>query len=239
MVFSLGISWQASKTANFLYSFWYQTLEIHAVISKNVPINSQGKRDFPINDFELHQEKFSDIVQAIHRQGNGLADIAYLDHQGVSQELLTLSEVLHLQDVANLLDTMVKFWSVNLLFLFCLVACYCRKVNHRTTAATHQLIAEPIWKMPTGKQKLIALASVVLMMVFMLWLWGFTPVFYYLHTVFFPVDHQWFFYYNDSLMATLMKAPDIFAAIAAQLVVVALLIAGTIDVIVSRIQHKI
>jgi hypothetical protein len=59
-----------------------------------------------------------------------------------------------------------------------------------------------------------------------------------LHTVVFPADHQWFFYYKDSLMASLMKAPDIFAAIAAQLLVVALLIAGGIDRFITHLQRK-
>tara|TARA_R110000737_G_scaffold61109_3_gene88107 strand:- start:1925 stop:2731 length:807 start_codon:yes stop_codon:yes gene_type:complete len=238
IIFSLGISWQANKSANFFYGFWYQTLEIHAVINKNVPKNSQGKRDFPVDDFELHQEKFADIVQAIHQQGMGLDDITYLGHHDIAQKLLTVSEVQHLQDVANLLSSMVKFWWGNLFFLLMLVVFYCRKKNQQTLPTSHQLIVASASKMPTGKQKLIVLASFVLLVIFMLWLWGFTPIFYYLHTVIFPADHQWFFYYNESLMATIMKAPDIFAAIATQLVVVALLIAGTIDVIVSRYQNK-
>jgi len=48
-------------------------------------------------------------------------------------------------------------------------------------------------------------------------------VFYWAHTKIFPAGHQWFFYYEESLMTTLMKAPDIFAFIA--LLLVAVLIA--------------
>jgi len=43
-----------------------------------------------------------------------------------------------------------------------------------------------------------------------------------LHVLIFPADHQWFFYYQDSLMSTLMKAPDLFAGIAVQIVLLAL-----------------
>ena len=95
-----------------------------------------------------------------------------------------------------------------------------------------------IQKMPSAKQKLAALMVTIILIVVLLGLWGFTEVFYYLHTVVFPAEHQWFFYYKDSLMASLMKAPDIFAAIAAQLVVVALLIAGAMDVVVNRYQNR-
>ncbi|AZQ84228.1 DUF1461 domain-containing protein [Colwellia sp. Arc7-635] len=244
LVFSLGISWQASKEANFLYGFWYQTLEINNVISRNVPKNSQGKRDFPINDRELHEEKFAEIVTAIHQHGHGLTDIGYINNQAQSKKLLTTSEVQHLQDVANLLDSVSRFWWINLLFLIGLSSIYCRKPKVVTNTeqqilVKHQpLSAVSISTMPTGQQKLAALVTVIILIIALLGLWGFTQVFYYLHTVVFPADHQWFFYYKDSLMASLMKAPDIFAAIAAQLLVVALLIAGGIDRFITHLQRK-
>jgi len=53
---------------------------------------------------------------------------------------------------------------------------------------------------------------------------GFTDVFYYLHTLVFPDNHQWFFYYQESLMSSLMKAPDLFAGIAISLSVTAAII---------------
>jgi len=228
LVFSLGISWQLSKTTDFLYSFWYQTLQIDEVISKNVLKNTHGKRDFPINDVKLHEKKFADIVQAIHQHGEGLAEISYLNHQAIVRTLLTKSEVQHLQDVANLLDTVAKLWWGNLVVLSGFILLYIRNAQ--------QLKAESIKKMPTGKQKLISLMCFVVLFIALLGIWGFTQVFYYLHTVIFPGDHQWFFYYRDSLMATLMKAPDIFAAIAGQLLLVGLLLAGAIDTALSRYQ---
>ncbi|MFT5815102.1 MAG: hypothetical protein ACI9VT_002873 [Psychroserpens sp.] len=230
LIFCLGISWQASKATNFLYGFWYQTLEINKVIIKNVPKNSQGKRDFPIHDVKLHEKKFADIVQSIHQQGNGLADISYFNERAIKQKLLTNSEVQHLQDVANLLDNVTKFWWGNLVFLLSLLVFYFRQL--------HLLKAESIRQMPTTKQKLISLACFVFLVISMLKIWGFTQVFYYLHTVIFPSEHQWFFYYKDSLMASLMKAPDIFAAIAGQLMLIALLLAVIIDAALSRYQFN-
>lgn len=47
----------------------------------------------------------------------------------------------------------------------------------------------------------------------LIWI-GPTRVFYTLHEWVFPSDHQWMFSYQESLMTTLMKAPDLFAAIA-------------------------
>jgi uncharacterized membrane protein len=51
---------------------------------------------------------------------------------------------------------------------------------------------------------------------------GFREVFYAFHEAIFPPDHQWFFYYQDSLMSTMMKAPFLFGYIAAALVALAL-----------------
>ncbi len=268
LTFTLGISWQLSKSANFFYGFWYQSLHIDSTIKKNVIKNTHGKRDFPVEDAGLHHEKFADIVQAIHQQGEGLDRISYQNSAGQIRRLLTNSEVVHLQDVANLLDKVSQFWMSNLLLLLSLLVLYtCKQVFSRSNAS-HQndgamfieksaieysaientviksnptqfeLMMASITTVPLGKHKLVAVMILCLLVVAVLFLWSFTSVFYYLHTVIFPADHQWFFYYQDSLMATIMKAPDIFSAIAAQLLAVALLLTVGIDAMVTRFQRK-
>ena len=107
---------------------------------------------------------------------------------------------------------------------------YCRKEQ--------TISVNSIRVMPTGKQKIISLLSFIILLVAILSIWGFTEVFYYLHTVVFPENHQWFFYYRDSLMATLMKAPDIFSAIAAQLLLIALFLTWGVDTVLRRYQVK-
>jgi|TARA_R110002124_G_scaffold268253_1_gene435841 hypothetical protein len=238
LTFSLGISWQVSKVNNFFYSFWYQTLDIHQIIGKSVPRNTQGKGDFPINDIELHEKKFADIVDAIHQHGVGLAEITYVNKQLNSRKLLTISEVQHLQDVANLLDNISHYWWGNLFFLLSLAIFYCWQVKNHAGSPVQQLRIASFREMPTSKQKVITVLALMLSVVVLLASLGFTQIFYYLHTVVFPLDHQWFFYYKESLMATLMKAPDIFAAIALQLLLVALVIAVSIDAVISRYQRK-
>jgi len=64
---------------------------------------------------------------------------------------------------------------------------------------------------------MVSLASAVFIV-------GPKDVFYQMHIWVFPDNHQWFFYYQDSLMSTMMKAPDLFAGIAAQIVLLALLL---------------
>lgn len=238
LIFGSGISWQISKSANFFYSTWYQVLDINHVVRKNVPKNSQGKADFPVDDASMHERKFAEIVLAIHQSGNGLSEIEYLNQQGITQKLLTKSEVQHLQDVANLLTSVNQLWWGNVFFLLFLMLFYCRKHPSFEQFNGGKLPINTITVIPHFKQKLISLLFFVILIMTVLGIWGFTDIFYYLHTVVFPENHQWFFYYKDSLMATIMKAPDIFAAIAVQLVVVALLIAAGIDAAVSRYQRQ-
>ncbi|SEL26713.1 Protein of unknown function [Colwellia chukchiensis] len=241
LIFALGISWQINKHANFLYGYWYQVLAIETVVSKHVPVNSQGKKDFPVNNANLAEKMFADIVTAIHQSGRGLAEISYRNDKGLTGKFLTNSEVIHLQDVANLIDGLTSLWRFNLLILVLLLTAYIKTAiasNIKNSGNDNQAI-NSLWRMPSGKQKFVTLLVVVALITIILMTWGFTQVFYYLHTVVFPEQHQWFFYYQDSLMAAIMKAPDIFAVIAAQLLMVGMVLILALDFAVSRWQKSI
>ena len=77
---------------------------------------------------------------------------------------------------------------------------------------------------PPRKYQHIAIAVPFTLSILSFSVFGFTDIFYYLHTVVFPNNHQWFFYYQESLMSSLMKAPDLFAAIGLSLSVIAVII---------------
>ncbi|MFB0999964.1 MAG: hypothetical protein QMC13_06995, partial [Colwellia sp.] len=77
---------------------------------------------------------------------------------------------------------------------------------------------------PLKKEQFIAVIIPGIVLLLMFSIFGFTEIFYYLHTVVFPDDHQWFFYYQESLMSSLMKAPDLFAGIGFSLITVACVI---------------
>ena len=59
-----------------------------------------------------------------------------------------------------------------------------------------------------------------------------------MHEMVFPDDHQWFFYYQDSLMTTLMKAPDIFFAIGAVWAILASVIYLLLSLLLQAMGHK-
>ncbi|KGJ89491.1 hypothetical protein ND16A_2384 [Thalassotalea sp. ND16A] len=222
LLFSLGLSWQVNKSVNFTYPFWYQVLDISSHIDKYAPQNKYQKQDFVNTDAGQHQQLFSDVVVAINNHGEGLAEMEY--HLGAaSKTLFTHSEVVHLQDVSNLVDKLRWLWLINLIPLTTLLLCYRSK------------------KLLMPERKLKIHASVVSLSALLLSfsVFGFKKIFYYLHTVVFPDNHQWFFYYQESLMSTFMKAPDLFAAIAINLTVVALAMCIPLYYYIAKINKSL
>jgi hypothetical protein len=60
-----------------------------------------------------------------------------------------------------------------------------------------------------------------------------------MHVWVFPADHQWFFYYQDSLMSTLMKAPYLFGYIAVALVALATVFLALIFTLGARLTRQL
>jgi len=116
--------------------------------------------------------------------------------------------VIHLKDVSNLIDQLYIISAINFLMLL----------------ATIGVIYQNKCCKPQQKEQYIAIAVVSILLISTFSVYGFTGIFYYLHTVVFPDNHQWFFYYQESLMSSLMKAPDLFAAIGFTLSGIALII---------------
>ena len=69
-------------------------------------------------------------------------------------------------------------------------------------------------KLPSAK-RLAVMSFVWLGLIFLVLLLGPEKIFNQLHIWAFPEDNQWFFYYEESLMSTMMKAPHLFAYISA------------------------
>lgn len=208
LVFSLGISWQINKSVNFFYGFWYSQLNIEQTIKTYTPQNTQGKQDFVQTSAEQHQLSFNAIVDEIHNNGQGLSQLSYLNNRQQKKELLTAAEVVHLQDVSDLIEKLYIISAINLFLLL----------------ITASIIYQNKLFTPSRKEQYIAIALPSTLLIGFFSVYGFTDIFYYLHTVIFPDNHQWFFYYQESLMSSLMKAPDLFAGIGFTLSVIALLV---------------
>ncbi|NRA82878.1 MAG: DUF1461 domain-containing protein [Gammaproteobacteria bacterium] len=205
LIFCLGLSWQAHRAVNFAYPVWYKLLNIQQHVTEFAPKNNFNKHDFPVLDTTQHLQMFAQINQQIHSDGTGLGSIKYINSQGSEQPLLTDSEIIHLTDVSILINTLSWLWLFNIIPLTVGGFVY-----------YHQKIQQPA---PKQQWQLLIIATVI--PVISVGVIGFTKIFYYLHQWVFPDNHQWFFYYQDSLMSTMMKAPDLFAAIGVTIVIVA------------------
>ncbi len=197
---ALLIAWKLLHLANYNYTFWYSQLNIEQHISKFAPQNRQGKTGFEKTTYEDRIELFTSIGQAVNNSGEGLRTLEYKAHpQAAPTLLLTDDEATHLEDVANLIDLLEPIgWAATVLLLALVVMALITRIP-----------------LPGLKASLLTLLIIALILTLIIVAVGPHNVFKALHEFVFPADHAWFFYYQDSLMTTLMKAPDIFFAIGA------------------------
>jgi uncharacterized membrane protein len=208
LVFALGLSWQINKSAHFFYDFWYSQLNIQQTIKTYTPQNTEGKRDYANTDYKQHIKNFNQIVVEINNNGKGLEKLSYLNANNQRRVLLTSAEVVHLQDVSILVNKLRWISVINGLLLLIVIGIVYKFKQPK----------------PHKKEQYMAVVIPSITLLLMFSIVGFTDIFYYLHTVVFPDNHQWFFYYQESLMSSLMKAPDLFAGIGLSLIVVAFVI---------------
>ena len=221
---ALWLAWLVLAAVDFLYPQAYGWLDIGHTLQTYVPQNRFGKQDYPVLDISQHFAHFAAISQAIHAQGVGLAQLSYHDAQGkILGLLLTRDEVLHLQDVARLVGAgMLLGALMSVLWLAWIV-----------------LGTQRGWRLPSLHNVLSGSAGVLVLFAVLLAVVGFQPVFYALHTWVFPADHAWFFYYQDSLMSSLMQAPNLFAVIGGAWLILSLVLLLLLNAVAQLVSRRI
>jgi len=195
------VSWHLLAQLHFAYPTGYQLLHLDKHIAEYAPLN-RYKDDFEFTTAKDHWRLFGEISDAVQASGAGLREISYSLKNGSTTTLMHEAEITHLQDVANLIDVFYVAGMICLLFWIGLIF----------LAHQQRLTLPPIKKILLGFLTGFAIIATAVLLI------GPKAVFYWLHVQVFPDGHQWFFYYQDSLMTTLMKAPDIFAFIVLLLV---------------------
>ncbi|UTF61049.1 DUF1461 domain-containing protein [Gilvimarinus sp. DA14] len=191
------IAWHLFAKVDFAYPLAYQALNIEEHIQTYGPQN-RYRDGFANTDEAQHLRLFAEINQAIHQDPAALADITYTTEAGSAELLLRRDEVIHLQDVARLVEGVYTLgWACLALSLLSVLILHFRR--------------SPL---PRARNIIAVFTGVISLACISVLLIGPKKVFYTLHTWVFPPDHPWFFYYQDSLMTTLMKAPDLFGFIA-------------------------
>lgn len=198
-IVSLPATWWIQAKFDFFYPTLYELVGIDDHIQRYAPINLKLKTGFELTLNEERFELFHGIVESIHNHGDGLKALSYNNQfTQTTTPLLTEAEVIHLQDVANLLDTLKPVVVVLFILWLLLMAL---QFKRRQVFPSMQFVL-------LSFLVILALSGLVLS-------FGPEKVFNQLHEWVFPDEHQWFFYYEESLMSTMMKAPYLFAYIAA------------------------
>jgi len=197
---SLLAGWKILAAADFLYPLWYQVIGIDDTIAEYGPKNHY-REHFELTTREERSRLFAAIVAAIHDGARGLENLSYHDARGeVLGRLLRAPEITHLRDVARLIDWLFRL-GLGAVLVWLLALVWLWRMH---------LPPPPLGRYLAG----IGLGAAALALGVVAF--GAKRVFYTAHTLIFPPGHQWFFYYEESLMTMLMKAPDLFAAIAAE-----------------------
>ncbi len=219
---SLYVAWQVSAALNFFYPVWYRALDIDGHIAHFGPQN-RYRDGFELTTDAERFRLFADIVDSVQGGGAGLETLEYHDASGRRLGgLFRPPEIVHLQDVANLVAAL-KPWGWAAVVWVILHGYLIRRRN---------------WPMP-GPARMFALTIAgFFAAVAVILLAGPRRIFYNLHELVFPEGHQWFFYYQDSLMSTMMKAPDLFGAIAGQLAVFTIAVFWCLAVIAYRLSPE-
>jgi len=206
---ALLFAWKLLYVANYNYEFWYSQLNIEQHIAKFAPQNRLNKNGFENTTRDDRTELFRSIGHAINNSGDGLRTLEYQPYPDSKPIIfLTDPEATHLEDVAKLIDFLEPIgWAATALLVLLVVLGMVSKIS-----------------LPGLKVSLLTLLVIALLLTVVIVAVGPHDVFTALHEFVFPEDHQWFFYYQDSLMTTLMKAPDIFFAIGAVWAVLATII---------------
>ncbi|MBB5187548.1 MULTISPECIES: DUF1461 domain-containing protein [Zhongshania] len=218
---SLFIAWHLLLAGDFFYGFWHDHIGIAENIRQYGPENIY-RTGFADTTRAQRIELFSQICHSISHQGAGLADIRYsIPEKGINSPLLHQAEIIHLQDVANLISTLQKGEPLLYLVWAALLATFIAKA----------------WRLPSWRQLLLANAFWIGAVTILIMVVGWVSVFYKLHTLIFPDKHQWFFYYHESLMSTMMQAPDLFLYIGLSLAVLSGLLYGCLHLLARLLSR--
>jgi uncharacterized membrane protein len=227
LILSLYGGWMVNAKLGYGYAWLYGFYETEQHIARYAPQN-KFRQGFETTSVDEHKKVFQQIVDSVHANGEGLADISY-EYSGQTLSLLHEAERIHLQDVANLINALHKL-ALGCLLVF--IACFVGEYRHQCKR-----------KGQTQEQaSALGLLSIFLLLLILMtatfFIWGAKAIFYQMHILVFPDDHQWFFYYQDSLMSTLMKAPDLFAGIAIQIVLVGLVFYGVMLLVMKKLLQQ-
>ena len=207
----LMLSWYVWSSNNFLFSQLYEYNELEVQIDKYAPQN-RYRHNFETTSKDERVRIFGQLVKAINNNGMGLEAIAYKANNGeIIDKFLTEPEINHLEDVSDFRKRIKIYASILTVFLVITVSiCWVTKVRKAKSA----------WRPFSVGKSFVSILALLLICYSAVFAIGPQKVFYVLHEYFFADKAQWFFYFQESLMTTMLPEP-LFGSIASLLVATA------------------
>jgi hypothetical protein len=233
LILSLYGGWVVNAKLGYGYAWLYGFYETEQHIARYAPQN-KFRQGFETTSVAKHKKVFQQIVDSVHANGEGLAGISY-QYSGQTLLLLHEAERIHLQDVANLINTIHRLAFCCLLVF---IACFLGEYRHQCKSNSKNKSKRQTQEQASALGLLSIFALLLILITAAFFIWGAKAIFYQMHILVFPDNHQWFFYYQDSLMSTLMKAPDLFAGIAIQIVLVGLILYGVMLLAIKKLLQQ-
>lgn len=194
LLFALALAWVVLVANNYFYGIWHDHAGIGEAIEKYGPMN-RYREGFAETSREQRLVLFGKIVDAVHNNGKGLDKIFYLTPENApGVPLLHEAEIIHLKDVAALIALVTWILIFATVFWLSVSGFFIYKKK-----PLPGVLAQVV-----GFGIVFGICSLVVLIV------GWEKVFNQFHIWIFPEEHQWFFYYQDSLMSTMMWAPHLF-----------------------------
>ena len=196
LVSCLYVSWQVLSQANFLYDQIYEYNDLEAHVNEFAPLNRNDKESFALTSKTERVRVFNDIVREINTGGGGLGSITFTPQGAdVTTTFLIEAERDHLQDVANLVSGLKPIGAVIASLLMAFYGfCWYYKISRY----------QYFWRPSSVFVSLFQIGAVAALCVAITFSIGPQQTFYLLHQWAFSDKAQWYFYFQDSLMTTLM-----------------------------------
>ena len=223
--FCIVLSWHLLSSFNFFFSKLYEIHKIDQQIEKYAPQN-RNRSGFEFTTKEEQTRIFREIVKEINYYGSGLESISYHDKDGKKIDaFLTSAEVEHLVDVSMLIQGMNRLGlALAGILLILLFFTWTYKVRH----------ARYFWKPPNIWLLFFNMVFLIFALACCVFTIGPRLVFHKLHEWIFFNKGQWFFYFQDSLMTTLLPE-SIFGSISILMAIFALMFWIMICSVVNKI----
>ena len=221
----LMLSWRALSETNFFFSQIYEYNGIEEQIAKYGPQN-RNRNDFETTTKSERAKIFEEIVRSVNNGGQGLEDMCYRDASGkIIDTFLTQPEIDHLNDVARLITHLSGILSYLAAILGFLVMVFWIGKSWKNIE---------IWRPYTVAKSFLSMLALLLVCCGMVLAVGPQRVFYALHEWIFAGMAPWHFYFQESLMTTMLTEP-LFGSISILLMVSAFAIWVLLSALINKI----